>query len=267
MVATPKGVSRAIQRIGRSGHSLDRNSHGVLVATNINDLVEATVTAKLVRERALDPIKIQEKPYDVVAQHVVGLAAVAPIAADEAFVLVRRAYPFRDLTREEFERVLEYLEGGGAALQREYAGVFGKIRVDDGLISLAHPRIAREFLVNIGTIHDFAIDDQSWVGVLDEFHRFGQFLADIDRGNMPIAAARKLEQIGHQFPHPLRLLVDDFQGAPPTVVRRRSRENGFDAQAHRRQGAFQTGSSSDSHDRPKAADTLVFQNTLPILPP
>src|SRR3989440_3454112 len=88
MVATPKGVSRAIQRIGRSGHSLDRNSHGVLVATNINDLVEATVTAKLVRERALDPIRIQEKPYDVVAQHIVGLAAVAPIKADDAFKLV-----------------------------------------------------------------------------------------------------------------------------------------------------------------------------------
>ncbi|HEX8077680.1 MAG TPA: DEAD/DEAH box helicase, partial [Chthoniobacterales bacterium] len=102
MVATPKGVSRAIQRIGRSGHSLDRNSHGVLVATNINDLVEATVTAKLVRERALDPIKIQVKPYDVVAQHVVGLAAVSPIDANEAFDLVRHAYPFRDLSRAEF---------------------------------------------------------------------------------------------------------------------------------------------------------------------
>jgi len=49
MVATPKGVSRAIQRIGRSGHSLNKSSHGVLVATNIGDLMEATVTAKLVR--------------------------------------------------------------------------------------------------------------------------------------------------------------------------------------------------------------------------
>ena len=68
MVSTPKGVSRAIQRIGRSGHSLNKSSHGVLVATNVNDLVEATVTAKLVRERALDPIRILEKPYDVVAQ-------------------------------------------------------------------------------------------------------------------------------------------------------------------------------------------------------
>src|SRR5205085_7028595 len=145
MVATPKGVSRAIQRIGRSGHSLDCNSHGVLVATNINDLVEATVTAKLVRERALDPIKIQVKPYDVLAQHIVGLAAAgSPIATDEVFALVRRAYPFRDLTREEFDRIVDYLEGGGEALRKQYAGVFGKIRVDDGAISLAHPRIGRE---------------------------------------------------------------------------------------------------------------------------
>jgi ATP-dependent Lhr-like helicase len=74
MVATPKGVSRAIQRIGRSGHSLNKSSHGILVATNVNDLVEATVTAKLVRERALDPIKILEKPFDVVAQHIVELS-------------------------------------------------------------------------------------------------------------------------------------------------------------------------------------------------
>ena len=104
MVATPKGVSRAIQRIGRSGHSLNRTSHGVLVATNVNDLVEATVTAKLVKQRALDPIRIQNKPYDVVAQHIVGMAALAPIEIEEAFALVRRAYPFRELTRDEFDR-------------------------------------------------------------------------------------------------------------------------------------------------------------------
>ena len=83
MVATPKGVSRAIQRIGRSGHSLNKSSHGVLVATNINDLVEATATAHLVRQGALDPIKILEKPNDVLAQHIVGMAALAPIAVEK----------------------------------------------------------------------------------------------------------------------------------------------------------------------------------------
>src|SRR3954471_2642185 len=168
MVATPKGVSRAIQRIGRSGHSLDRSSHGVLVATNINDLVEAIVTAKLVRERSLDPIRIQEKPYDVVAQHIVGLAATGPIKVSEAFALVRRAYPFRDLSRSEFNRVLEYLEGGGAALRRQYAGVFGKIRLEKKLISLAQPKIAREFLVNIGTIHS-----EGYIDVLLRRRRLG----------------------------------------------------------------------------------------------
>ena len=107
MVATPKGVSRAIQRIGRSGHSLNKSSHGVLVATNINDLVEATATAKLVRQRALDPIKVLEKPYDVLAQHIVGMAALSPIAIEDAiYQIVRRAYPFRDLEREEFDHVL-----------------------------------------------------------------------------------------------------------------------------------------------------------------
>ena len=152
MVATPKGVSRAIQRIGRSGHSLNRSSHGVLVATNVSDLVEATVTAKLVRERQLDPIRIQEKPFDVVAQHIVGMAALGPQSVNEVYTLIGRAYPFRDLTREEFDNILKYLEGGGESLAQQYAGVFGKIRIERDRIALAHPRIAREFLVNIGTI-------------------------------------------------------------------------------------------------------------------
>ena len=152
MVATPKGVSRAIQRIGRSGHSLNKSSHGVLVATNINDLVEATATAQLVRQGVLDPIQVLEKPNDVLAQHIVGMAALSPIAIDDAFGIVRRAYPFRALERDEFDHVLEYLTGGGESLRRQYTGLFGKIVITEGIISIAHPRVTREFLVNIGTI-------------------------------------------------------------------------------------------------------------------
>jgi len=152
MVATPKGVSRAIQRIGRSGHSLNKNSHGVLVATNINDLVEATATAQLVRQGVLDPIQVLEKPYDVLAQHIVGMAALSPITIEDAFEIVRRAYPFRALEREEFDHILEYLTGGGESLRRQYTELFGKIVITDGVISIAHPRVTREFLVNIGTI-------------------------------------------------------------------------------------------------------------------
>ena len=217
MVATPKGVSRAIQRIGRSGHSLDRSSHGVLVATNINDLVEATVTAKLVRERALDPIKIQEKPYDVVAQHVVGLASAAgsSIASDEAFELIRRAYPFRDLSREEFDRILGYLEGGGAALEKQYAGVFGKIRIDNGIIILANPRIGREFLVNIGTIHS-----EGFIDVLLRHRRLGSveenFIKQLQIGDLFVLGGRivRLIDTGVQ-----EAFVERADGHLPTVPR------------------------------------------------
>jgi ATP-dependent Lhr-like helicase len=215
MVATPKGVSRAIQRIGRSGHSLNRSSHGILVATNINDLVEATVTAKLVRERALDPIRIQQKPYDVVAQHIVGLAAVAPISVEEAFALIRRACPFRELERTEFDRILQYLEGGGASLEKQYVGVFGKIRIEEGLISLAHPRIAREFLVNIGTIHS-----EGFIDVILRRRRLGSveenFIKQLKIGDLFVLGGRivRLIDTGVQEAY-----VERADGQLPTVPR------------------------------------------------
>lgn len=215
MVATPKGVSRAIQRIGRSGHSLDRSSHGVLVATNINDLVEATVTAKLVRERALDPINLQQKPYDVIAQHIVGLAAAAPVTVGETFWLIRRAYPFRDLSREEFERILQFLEGGGASLEKQYAKEFGKITVEDGIISLAHPKIAREFLVNIGTIHS-----EGFIDVLLRRRRLGSveenFIKQLQIGDLFVLGGRtvRLVDTGVQ-----EAFVERAEGHLPTIPR------------------------------------------------
>lgn len=82
-----------------------------------------------------------------------GLAAIAPVRADETFALIRRAYPFRELDRTEFDRILQYLEGVGASLEKQYAGTFGKIRIERGVISLAHSRVVQAFLANIGTIH------------------------------------------------------------------------------------------------------------------
>jgi ATP-dependent Lhr-like helicase len=215
MVATPKGVSRAIQRIGRSGHSMNRTSHGVLVATNVSDLVEATVTARLVREHVLDPIQIQEKPFDVIAQHVVGMVALRPTSAEKIFATMTAAYPFRDLTRAEFARILQYLEGGGESLARQYSGVFGKIRTDDDLVSLAHPRIGREFLVNIGTIVS-----EGFVDVLMKKRRLGSveenFVKQLQPGDLFVLAGRVLRLIetGVNEAH-----VERADGHLPTVPR------------------------------------------------
>jgi ATP-dependent helicase Lhr and Lhr-like helicase len=215
MVATPKGVSRAIQRIGRSGHSLNRSSHGVLVATNINDLVEATATAQLVRNAVLDPIHVLEKPNDVLAQHIVGMAALSPIATNRAFTIVRRAYPFRALERDEFDRVLKYLTGGGESLQRQYTGLFGKIAITDGIISLAHPRVAREFLVNIGTIVS-----EGFVSVLLGRRRLGSveegFIKQLQIGDLFVLGGRivRLIDTGVQ-----EVYVERADGELPTIPR------------------------------------------------
>jgi ATP-dependent helicase Lhr and Lhr-like helicase len=215
MVATPKGVSRAIQRIGRSGHSLNRSSRGVLVATNVNDLVEATVTAKLVRERILDPVRIAEKPFDVVAQQIVGIAAFAPIKIDDAFALIRRAYPFRELTREEFDRILQYLQGGGKSLAARYSGLFGKISIDNETVSLTHPRIVRDLLVNIGTI----VSEGS-VDVLLKRRRLGSveenFIKQLNIGDLFILAGRVVRLIDTGANE---AFVERADGQLPTVPR------------------------------------------------
>ena len=152
MVSAPKGVSRALQRIGRSGHSMKQTSHGVLFATNINDLVECTVTAQMMERRELEPVRLHADPLDVLAQHLVGLAIFGSVTPDEAFALLRRAQPFRDLTREKFDRVLRYLEGGGVSLERNYRDLFGKVRLVDGQLTIPSPRTARDFYQNVGTI-------------------------------------------------------------------------------------------------------------------
>ncbi len=215
MVSTPKGVSRAIQRIGRSGHSLNRTSHGVLVATNVNDLVEATATAALVRKQALDPIRISDKPFDVVAQQIVGMVSSGATAADEIFGIITRAYPFRELTREEFDRILNYLEGGGASLSPQYRDVFGKIKIEDDIVSIAHPRVARDLLVNIGTIVS-----EGFVDVLLKRRRLGSveenFIKQLNIGDVFVLAGRVVRLVDtavHQA------FVERADGHLPTVPR------------------------------------------------
>ncbi len=99
MVSAPKGVSRALQRLGRSGHSMGAMSHGLLVASNINDLAECAATAHLMDRRTLEPVRPHDNPLDVLAQTLGGLAVYGSVTPDEAWALVRRSYPFRALCR------------------------------------------------------------------------------------------------------------------------------------------------------------------------
>jgi ATP-dependent Lhr-like helicase len=153
MVSAPKGVSRALQRMGRSGHSMNALSHGMLVASNINDLAECAATAKRMERRRLETLHPHRDPLDVLAQTLVGLAVFESMTPDDAFALMRRSFPFQGLPRGQFDRVLRYLEGGGKSLERAYKGLFGKVFVNSaGMLAVPSKAVVRALYQNIGTI-------------------------------------------------------------------------------------------------------------------
>ncbi len=79
MLSTPKGVSRALQRTGRAGHNIHVTSRGLLMATNMNDLVECCATVLLARSRQLDPVRLPRAPLDVLAQHLVSMGCIQTV--------------------------------------------------------------------------------------------------------------------------------------------------------------------------------------------
>ncbi len=152
MLATPKGVNRALQRTGRAGHRIDQVSRGLLMATNVGDLVECCATARLARAGHLDSIRFPNAPLDVLAQHLVGMGCLHEWKRDDAFDLVRRARPYQQLDRADFDAVLDYLAGGGRSLRAQYTEVFGRIHLDPLTFETRAGATRRDFLQNIGTI-------------------------------------------------------------------------------------------------------------------
>jgi ATP-dependent Lhr-like helicase len=216
MISAPKGVSRALQRLGRSGHSVDQTSRAVLVASNINDLVECAVTARMIDARRLETVRIPVDAADVLAQHIVGLAASGNWTEDEVFALVRRSYPYAHLAREKFDHVLRYLEGGGASLEKQYTPVFGKItRGADGALGVPSPGTARDLYQNVGTI-----SAESMVQVKVKRRTIGQveqsFMKRLNIGDVFVLNARPVRLVKT---HLLEASVEWATHELPTVPR------------------------------------------------
>ena len=110
-VESPKSVARGLQRIGRAGHSLGEVSRGRIFPKFRADLLECAVVAQRMREGLIEETQIPRNPLDVLAQHIVAICADEEIEVGELHELVRRAYPFADLSRAQLENVLDMLAG------------------------------------------------------------------------------------------------------------------------------------------------------------
>ena len=110
-VESPKSVSRGLQRVGRAGHSLGEVSRGRIFPKFRADLLECAVVAKRMRDGEIEETVIPQNPLDVLAQHLVSMAALDEWEVDEVERLVTASEPFRDLSREQLENVLDMLDG------------------------------------------------------------------------------------------------------------------------------------------------------------
>ncbi|MGH3027745.1 MAG: DEAD/DEAH box helicase, partial [Gaiellaceae bacterium] len=172
-VESPKSVARGLQRVGRAGHRLDEASKGRIFPKFRADLLESAVVAQRMKEGLIEETRVPRNPLDVLAQQIVAICAEEEIAVDELHDLVRRAWPFRDLSREQLENVLDMLAGRYPS--EEFAELRPRITWDRsaGLVR-GREGAQRLAVTNAGTIPDrglfgvHLVDGGGRVGELDE---------------------------------------------------------------------------------------------------
>ena len=150
-VGAPKGVSRLVQRVGRANHRMDEASTALLVPANRFELLECEAAIEGVAAGDQDGPPPPPGGLDVLAQHILLMAAAAPFRPGDLYAEVRRAAPYAALSRQDFDDVLRFVEDGGYALAayERYRKLF---RDSEGRVQIAGARTARQARMNIGTI-------------------------------------------------------------------------------------------------------------------
>ena len=126
-VGATRSIATFLQRVGRAGHALRRIPKGRLFPLTTDELVEAAALLRCIRGAVLDRTPIPPAPLDILAQQIVASCAAEPWEEDALYERLTRAWPYRDLAREDFDGVLALHSGGRRALLHR-DGVHGKVR-------------------------------------------------------------------------------------------------------------------------------------------
>ena len=111
LIQTPRSISSAIQRIGRSGHGVGEVSRGLLFPTQGMDFVAAAVIARSIADGDIEELHPVEAPLDLLAQIILSMALTEVWDLDELYGFLKTSYPYRNLARRQFDLVIGMLEG------------------------------------------------------------------------------------------------------------------------------------------------------------
>ena len=213
-LGAPRALATLLQRVGRSGHWLGAVPKGILFPLTRDDLVQCAAAVRAIRAGQLDRIEIPENPLDIVAQQIVAMvASQQEMSEDEVWKLVHRAYPFRNLRRDDFEAVLEMLCEGVATSRGRRSAHLHRDRVHHQLRPRRGARLAA--ITGGGAIPDTAdydvIEEPAgiFVGKVNEDFAVESMGGDIFLLGNRSWRIRRVE-MG-------KIRVEDAQGAPPTI--------------------------------------------------
>ncbi|HTL27908.1 MAG TPA: helicase-related protein, partial [Tepidisphaeraceae bacterium] len=213
-IGSPRAIAVALQRVGRAGHWRGAIPKGRLFATTRDELIEVAATLRAINQGELDKLIIPEAPLDILAQQIVAMCAAEEWKELSLLELVRRAYPYRNLSEKHFDEVVTMLSEGIASQRGRYGAYLHRDKINGNLKARRGARLAA--ITSGGAIPDNALytvvaePDGTIVGTLDE-----DFAVESNKGDIILLGTsswriRRVESNG-------RVLVEDAHGAPPSV--------------------------------------------------
>ncbi|HEU4414856.1 MAG TPA: DEAD/DEAH box helicase [Candidatus Angelobacter sp.] len=213
-IGSPRSIGVSLQRFGRSGHWRGAVPKGKFFATTRDELLECAALVRSIHQGELDRLIIPEAPLDVLAQQIVAVCSAEEWGEDELFALVKRAYPYRDLERKDFDDLLVMLAEGIASQRGRFGAYLFRDQVNKRLKARRGARMIA--IMNGGAIPETALytvvaePEGTVVGTLHEDFAVESLKGDIVLlGNMSWRI-RRVESAG-------RILVEDAHGAPPSI--------------------------------------------------
>jgi len=213
-IATTRAVAVAMQRVGRAGHWRGAIPKGRFFSTTRDDLMEQAALLRKMVAGELDRLEVPEQPTDVLMQQIVAACGAEPWEEDALFNVLRRAWPYRNLTRAQFDELLQLLHEGIESSR----GRYGAYLLRDRVQGVLHPRRGARMIAisNGGAIPDsslFAVmlqPENVQIATLDE-----HFAVDSSPGDVVLLGntSWRIQRIESQG----RVLVEDAHGAPPSI--------------------------------------------------
>jgi|RhiMetdeSRZDD1v2_1073273.scaffolds.fasta_scaffold00245_49 ATP-dependent Lhr-like helicase len=212
-LGSPRSIASLLQRVGRSGHAVGGTPKGRLFPLSRDELVECTALIDSVRRGELDRLAIPARPLDVLAQQIVAEVAAREWSEDGLLALIRRAWPYRDLSREDFSAVVDMLADGFSTRRGRRGALIHHDRVNRVVRGRRGARLTA--LTSGGAIPDNADyqvllePENHFIGTVNEDFAVESMAGDIFQlGNK----SYKIQRVERGV-----VRVEDAHGMPPTI--------------------------------------------------